>query len=206
MTIKFTRYLLTTMVVPIILAIAASPALAETNQYYEACKALGGKYEERRTDCEPECKTTYICYFKEGGSRVCDDQGVCKVYEEGSSGNTSTSSESSSQNESDSGDDGSVASFDSFEDCVDEARYDCRDQCDDEIGFDAIDCKRSCLEGLEGQCEEYDYESEEYDSGSDEDCDDCLELCEDACDILLQSRRRDNCRSECKSRCDNECS
>ena len=196
MTTQFTRYLLTTMVVPIILAIAAFPVLAETNQYYEACKALGGKYEERRTDCEPECKTTYICNFKEGGSRVCDDQGVCKMYEENSSGSSATSSESSSQDESDSGDEGIVDSFDSFEDCVDEARNDCRNQCDDEMGLNAIDCQRSCLEG---QCEE-------YDQGSGEDCNDCLNLCEDACDNLLQSWRRDNCRSECKSRCDNECS
>jgi hypothetical protein len=98
MTRQFIRCLLAIMVVPIILAVAASPAQAETNKHYEACQTLGGEYEERRTDCDPECKTTYICRFKEGWSRVCDDQGVCNQVQDGSSGNTPNSAESSQQN------------------------------------------------------------------------------------------------------------
>ena len=194
------------LLVPIILAVSASPAQAETNQHYEACQTLGGEYEERRTDCDPECKTTYICRFKEGWSRVCDDQGVCNQVQDGSSGNTSGASDSSQQENGGSDDDWSVESGDSFEDCVDEARDQCRNQCDDEVGFDAVDCARSCLEGLEGQCEENDYGSDGSDSDqSVGECEECLDLCEDACDRFRQSLRRDNCLSECKSRCDYVC-
>ena len=194
------------LLVPIILAVAASTAQAETNQYYEACQTLGGEYEERRTNCKPECETTYICRFNEGWSRVCDDQGVCNQVQDGASGVTPNSSESSQQEDGDSDDDWNVESGESFEDCVDEASDHCRNQCEDEVGFDAVDCARSCLEGLEGQCEEYDYGSDDFDSDrSDEECEECLVLCEDVCDRLRQSWRRDNCLSECKSRCDHVC-
>jgi hypothetical protein len=206
MTRQFTRCLLAIMVVPIILAVAASPTQAETNKHYEACQTLGGEYEERRTNCDPECKTTYICRFKEGWSRVCDDQGVCNQVQDGSSGNTPNSAESSQQEDGDSDDDWNAESGDSFEDCVDKASDHCRNQCDDEVGFDAVDCARSCLEDLEGQCEEYDYGSDDSSSDqSNEECEECQVLCEDACGRLRQSWRRDTCLSECKSRCDNVC-
>lgn len=192
------------MVVPVILAVAAPTAQAETNQHYEACQTLGGEYEEHRTDCNPECKTTYICRFKEGWSRVCDDQGVCNQVQDSSSGNTPGASESSQQENTDSDDNRTVESWDSFEDCVDDASDHCRNQCDDEVGFGAVDCARSCLEGREGQCEEYDYGSDASDR-SDGECEECLNLCEDACDMFRQSWRRDDCLSECKSRCDYRC-
>ena len=198
MTRQFTRWLLTIMVVPIVVAIAASPIQAETNEHYEACKTLGGEYEERRIDCDPECKTTYICRFKEGWSRVCDEQGVCNQIQDDSSGNASSSSESSQQE--DGGDEDDESQY-SFEECADEARDYCRDQCDDGYGLDAVDCARSCLEG---RCEDYLYESDDSDR-SGEDCEECVDLCEDACDGLRQTWRRDNCLSECKSRCDYAC-
>ena len=96
--------------------------------------------------------------------------------------------------------------WDSFDDCVDGASDHRRNKCDDEVGLDAVDCARSCLEGLEGQCEEYDYGTD--DSSSDrpnEECEECQVLCEDVCDRFRQSSRRDNCLSECKSRCDDVC-
>lgn len=68
---------------PVILAATAPVAQAETNKIYEACQTLGGDYEERRTDCNPDCKSTYICNFEEGWSRVCDDQGNCGLDQEG---------------------------------------------------------------------------------------------------------------------------
>jgi len=204
MTRQFTRWLLITMVVPIVLTVAAPFAQAETNEQYEACKTLGGEYEERRTDCDPECKTTYICRFKEGWSRVCDEQGVCSQVQDGASGNTSSSSETAQQEEGDSDNEWDNESGQSFEDCVADAGDYCRDQCADEEGFDAVDCARSCLESQEGQCEEHDYESDDS-YGSDDECVECVDLCEDACDRLRQSWRRDNCLSECKSRCDYVC-
>lgn len=52
-------------------------AAAQGNPYYDACKTFGGTYEERRTNCEPECETTYICRFSDSEGRMCDDQGNC---------------------------------------------------------------------------------------------------------------------------------
>jgi hypothetical protein len=204
MTRQFTRWLLTTTAVSIILAIAAPFAQAESNKQYEACKTLGGEYEERRTDCDPECKTTYICRFNEGWSRVCDDQGVCSQVQDGANGNSSNTSEAAQENVGDSNNASDTESGQSFEDCVADAADHCRDKCDDKWGLDEVDCKRDCLEGMEGQCEEYDSGSDN-ENGSNDECGECVDVCEDACDRLLQSWRRDNCMSECESRCNNVC-
>lgn len=95
-------------------------------------------------------------------------------------------------------------SVQSFEDCVADAADHCRDQCDDEYGLRALDCARDCLEKREGECEEYDYESDDSE-GSEDECQECENLCEDACDRFQQKWRRDNCLSDCKSRCDYLC-
>lgn len=201
MTKQFTRWLLISLTVSIVLAVAAPFAQAGSNEQYEACKTLGGEYEERRTDCDPECKTTYICRFKEGWSRVCDDQGACSQVQDDISGSTSSSSDVGQEKEDDAT---NTESGQSFEDCVADAADHCRDKCDDTWGLDAVDCKRDCLEGMEGQCEEYDNGSDNN-NGSNDECGECVDVCEDACDRLLQSWRRDNCNSECESRCNNVC-
>ena len=138
------------LAVPIILAAAASPAQAEMNQIYEACQTLGGEYEERRTDCDPECKTTYICSFEEGWSRVCDDQGVCNQVQDSSSGNMPGASESSQQENSDSDDDyGSDDSDQSDGEC--EVCLDlCEDACD---SFRQSWRRDSCLSGCKSRCD-----------------------------------------------------
>jgi len=201
MTRQLTLSLLMAVLTAVILAVTAPLAQAETNKHYEACQTLDGEYEERRTDCNPECKTTYICRFGEGWSRVCDEQGVCEQVQDGASEAASSTAE---QDDTDSQDDSSTENEMSFEDCVADAANQCRARCDDEIGFGAVDCKRDCLEDKEGQCEEYD--SDLYDSSaSDGECEDCLDVCESACDRLLQSWRRDNCLSECESRCEYRC-
>jgi hypothetical protein len=194
--------LLTTMVVPIILAVAAFSAQAETNQHYEACQTLGGEYEERRTNCKPECETTYICRFGDGWSRVCDEQGVCEQVQDGAAAAAAApaATESSEPDDVESSSESEM----SFEECVEDAADYCRAQCDDEYGIDAVECARDCLEDQEGQCEDYDTESD-YDDIVDGECEECEDLCVDACGRFRQSWRRDNCRSECKSRCDDVC-
>lgn len=204
MTRQLPHSLLMTVFATVILTVTASPVQAETNKHYEACQTLGGEYEERRTDCKPECKTTYICRFGDGWSRVCDEQGVCNQVQDGTSGTPVGGSESSEQDDAGSHDDSNTESGGSSEDCVADAADHCRAKCDDKLGFDAVDCARSCLEDMEGHCEEYDTESHDS-GGSDGECEDCVDLCENACDRILQSWRRDNCLSECKSRCDNVC-
>ena len=140
------------LVVPIILAAAASSAQAETNQIYEACQTLGGEYEERRTDCNPECKTTYICGFKEGWSHVCDDQGVCNQVQDGSSGNTPVASESSQQENSYSDDD--YGSDDSDSDQSGEECDACLDLCEDACeNFRQSWRRDSCLSECKSRCD-----------------------------------------------------
>jgi len=204
MTRQLTLYLLMTMFATVMLAATTSPLQAQANKHYEACQTLGGEYEERRTNCKPECETTYICRFGDGWSRVCNEQGVCNQVQDGTGGTTTGAAESSEQDSADSHDNSTTESEDSFEDCVADAADYCRDKCDDEYGIEAVDCARSCLEDMEGQCEEYDTESD-YADGPDDECEECQNLCEDACDRFRQSWRRDDCRSECKSRCDNVC-
>ena len=140
------------LVVPIILAAAASPAQAETNQIYEACKTLGGEYGERRTDCDPECKTTYVCSFEEGWSRVCDDQGACDQGQGSSSGNTPVASESSQQDNGDSDDD--YGSEDSDSDQAVEECEVCLDLCEDACdGFRQSWRRDNCLSECESRCD-----------------------------------------------------
>ena len=140
------------LAVPIILAAAASSAQAEMNQIYEACQTLGGEYEERRTDCDPECKTTYICSFNEGWSHVCDDQGVCNQVQDSSSGNMPGASESSQQESSDSDDD--YGSDDSDSDQSDGECEVCVDLCEDACDSFRQSWRRdSCLEGCKSRCD-----------------------------------------------------
>ena len=199
MTKRLTPYLLMTMFATFFL-IATSPTQAQTNKHYEACQTLGGEYEERRTNCKPECETTYICHFGDGWSRVCDELGQCEQVQDESVTTSSDTEDSSEQDDVDSSNESDM----SFEDCVADAADYCRTKCDDERGFDAVDCARSCLEDQEGRCEEYDTGSDYADS-SDGECEECQDLCENACDRFQQSWRRDNCRSECSSRCDYVC-
>jgi hypothetical protein len=199
MTSRSILYLLMTVFATVILT-ATPPAQAQANKHYEACQTLGGEYEEHRTNCKPECETTYICRFGDGWSRVCDEQGVCKQIQEESGATKSDAENSSGYDDVDSSSESDM----SFEDCVADAADFCRAQCDDESGFDAVDCARDCLEDREGQCEEYDTDSN-YADNSDGECEECQDVCEDACDRFRQSWRRDSCRSECKSRCNYLC-
>jgi hypothetical protein len=122
------------MVVPIMFALAAPPAQAAANSQFEACKTLGGEYEERRSDCNPDCKTTYICRFDEGWSRVCDEKGVCKQ------GQDSQSSQQADEDSDESDDSDSSALSEECEDCLDLCEGACdvfrqswrRDECEDE--------------------------------------------------------------------------
>jgi hypothetical protein len=199
MTRRLIPYVLMTVFATVSLT-ATSPIQAQANKHYEACQTLGGEYEERRTNCKPECETTYICRFGDGWSRVCDEQGQCKQVQDESGTTSSDTEDSSEQDDVDSSNESDM----SFEDCVADAADYCRTKCDDQSGIDAVDCARSCLEDQEGRCEEYDADSD-YAASSDGECEECQDLCEDACDRFRQSWRRDNCRSECKSRCDNVC-
>ena len=204
MTRLLTLYLLMTVVATVVLAVAAPLAQAETNKHYEACQTLDGEYEERRTDCNPECKTTYICRFGEGWSRVCDEQGVCEQVQDGASEAATGDTEPAEQDDADSQDDSNTESEISLEECVADATDQCRAQCNNRIGYGAVDCARDCLEEKEGQCQEYN--SDLVDSvASDGECEECVEVCESACDRFRQSWRRDNCLSECESRCEYLC-
>jgi len=136
----------------LIIAAAAPPAQAETNQIYEACQTLGGEYEERRTGCDPECTTTYICSFNEGWSHVCDDQGVCNQVQEGLSGNTPLASESSRQENGDADDD--YGSDDSDSDQSDGECEVCLDLCEDACeNFRQSWRRDSCLSECKSRCD-----------------------------------------------------
>lgn len=148
------KLLLCLLVVPVILAVAVPTAQAETNRVYEACQTLGGEYGERRTDCNPECETTYICSFDDGWARVCDDQGVCNQEQGSSSGNTPPASESSQQEDGDSDDD--YGSDDSESDSGESGGEcgACMDLCDDACDrFRQSWRREACVSECESRCE-----------------------------------------------------
>lgn len=190
-------------------------AIAQGNPYYEACKTLDGVYEERRTGCDPECETTYICQFSDGSGRICDEQGSCGSIGETSVGNATAAAPSEKTPESDST--ASDSSFDeaiayeSYDECVGESSDECKDRCSGKSRRDALDCGRACVEDL---CGDYEgtssVESSEAtastsDSSSSE-CSECESACRQECSSVRGPRQKrecaDNCSSKCKAVCD----
>ena len=191
-------------------ALLAPAAVAEENPFYTACETLGGTYEERRTGCDPDCVTTYICRFDDGTGRTCDEEGSCGPLD----GATESSSTSSAAPTSSSSESASGSEAASYEDCVSDARDACQDECGGMSRREALDCLRSCTEDACGNPDDDgdDWPDDREDEGSstssatsDSACSDCMSACKDDCADIRRPRQKQACVSKCKSKCEDEC-
>ena len=175
-------------------AVTAPPALAEGNPYFEACKTFGGEYEERRTGCDPECETTYICRFADGRGRMCDDEGTCAPLGDDISASGDESASAS--------DDDVAASSGQYEDrteCMQAERSTCQDQCSGKDRSEMKSCLSPCLDDA---CGDYESSSSEDSlSSSDEgSVEDCKSQCDEKC-----SKARGPMKRKCQEQCENAC-
>lgn len=179
-------------------AVAAPPAPAEGNPYYEACKTFGGEYEERRVGCDPDCVITYICEFEDGSGRMCGEEGNCAPLGDDISASSDESAAAS--------DDDSAASSGQYADrgeCLQAERSACQDQCSGKSRTEMASCLGACLDDACG-----DYESSssgDSSSSSDEESDegsveDCKSQCDEKC-----SKARGPMKRKCQEQCEKAC-